>query len=122
AASHAFTTHTPVPAGNDRFLPEMIDPYLGGFREALRISRHDFLALGREDERDEKETFCMTVLALKLSDRANGVSRLHGRVSRSMWRRVYPGVPEQEIPIESITNGVHQRSFLSADMRRLFES
>lgn len=122
SASHAFTTHTPVPAGNDRFPPEMIDQYFSGYREELGLSRHDFLALGREDERDEKETFCMTVLALKLSDRANGVSRLHGRVSRSMWRRVYPGVPEQEIPIESITNGVHQRSFLSADMRRLFES
>jgi starch phosphorylase len=122
AAGNAFTTHTPVPAGNDRFPPELMDRYFGAYREELGLSRDEFLALGREEPRDGLEYFCMTVLALKLAAKANGVARLHGAVSRSMWKRVYPGVPVNEVPIGSVTNGVHQRSFLSPDMRRLFDS
>jgi starch phosphorylase len=121
-AGNAFTTHTPVPAGNDRFPPEMIDRYFGDWYATFGVSRDEFLALGREDPADASEPFCMTVLALRLAARSNGVSRLHGRVSRSLWKRVYPEVPQNEIPIGAITNGIHQRSFLSDDMRRLFDS
>jgi starch phosphorylase len=121
-AGNVFTTHTPVPAGNDRFTPEMIDRYFSDWYPALGITREEFLALGREDSTDTTETFCMTVLALKLAAKSNGVSKLHARVSRAMWKRVYPEVPLHEIPIGAITNGVHQRSFLSDDMRRLFDS
>lgn len=122
AAGNAFTTHTPVPAGNDRFPPEMIDRYFGEVWPQLGLSREAFLGLGREEPNDQAEPFCMTVLAIRLAASTNGVSRLHGRVSRQMWRRTFPGVPEHEVPIGSITNGVHQRSFISGDMRRLFDS
>lgn len=122
SSGNCFTTHTPVPAGNDRFPPEMVDRYFAEWPGALGISREQFLALGREEPSDPLEHFCMTVLALKLATRANGVSKLHGRVSRGMWKRVYPGVPEQEIPIGSITNGIHHRSVMGPDMRRLLDS
>jgi starch phosphorylase len=122
SAGNVFTTHTPVPAGNDRFPPEFIDRYFGQWYGALGISREEFLALGREDVHDNAESFCMTVLALKLASHSNGVAKLHGVVSRNMWKRVYPGVPQNEIPITSITNGIHQRSFISPEMRRIFDS
>lgn len=121
-AGNVFTTHTPVPAGNDRFPPEMVERYFPDWPSLLGLSREEFLALGREDPSDATESFCMTVLALKLAARSNGVSKLHGEVSRKMWKRVYPEVPLHEVPIGSITNGIHQRSFLSEDMRRLFDS
>jgi starch phosphorylase len=121
-SGHVFTTHTPVPAGNDRFPPEMMDRYFGDWYGQLGMSRDEFLALGREDPSDPAESFCMTVMALKLAAKSNGVSKLHGGVSRKMWKRVFPEVPENEVPIGSVTNGVHQRSFLSEDMRRLFDS
>jgi starch phosphorylase len=122
AAGCVFTTHTPVPAGNDRFPAEMIERYFGAWPQELGLSREAFLGLGREDATDQQEHFCMTVLALKLAAKSNGVSKLHGHVSRNMWKRVWSGAPVHEIPIGAITNGVHQRSFLSADMRRLFDS
>ncbi len=122
AAGNVFTTHTPVPAGNDRFPPEMVDRYLSEWYAGLGIGRDEFLALGREDRTDAQEHFCMTVLALRLAAKSNGVAKLHGKVSRNMWKRVFPGTPTHEIPIGSVTNGVHQRSFLSPDMRRLFDS
>ena len=116
-----FTTHTPVPAGNDRFPPEMISEYFGGYVHSLGVSMDTFLGLGREDPSDSRESFCMTVLALKLAAHANGVSRLHGQISRHMWTRVWPGVPDQEIPIQHITNGVHTHTWLSEEFARLFE-
>ncbi|MFM2154061.1 MAG: Maltodextrin phosphorylase, partial [Pseudomonadota bacterium] len=122
AAGSVFTTHTPVPAGNDRFPPEMVDRYLGDWYARLGLTRDAFLGLGRETPSDHEEHFCMTVLALKLAAKANGVAKLHGEVSRQMWKRVFPEVPTHEVPIGSVTNGVHQRSFLSPDMRRLFDS
>lgn len=121
-AGNCFTTHTPVPAGNDRFPPEMIDRYLGEWPATLGIGRDELLALGRENPRDDAEHFCMTVLALKLAAKSNGVSKLHGAVSRRMWKNVYPGATTGEVPIGSITNGIHQRSFLSNELRRLFDS
>lgn len=122
AAGNCFTTHTPVPAGNDRFPPEMMSRYLAGWPEALGASEDELMALGREDPSDDAEHFCMTVLALKLATKSNGVSKLHGQVSRKMWQRVYPGAMKNEVPIGSITNGIHQRSFLANEMRRLFDA
>ena len=87
-----FTTHTPVPAGHDRFSPDLVEEHLGPVRDALGLSPTTFLALGRVDPHNDGEDFCMTVLALKMSHRANAVSSLHGHVSRAMWKPLYPGV------------------------------
>jgi starch phosphorylase len=107
AASHVFTTHTPVPAGIDIFALELMDRYFGPVYTELGITRDEFLSLGRENPFDQNENFSMAVLAIRLADKVNGVSQLHGEVSRRMWRRVWPDVPESEVPIGAITNGVH---------------
>lgn len=120
-ASCVFTTHTPVPAGNDRFAPDQVRQYFDEFAHELGITMDRFLGLGRENPGDPREEFCMTVLALRLAAHANGVSRLHGEISRRMWKRIWPGVPEKEIPISSITNGVHAHTWLSDEFHRLFE-
>ncbi|MBP7735286.1 MAG: alpha-glucan family phosphorylase [Spirochaetes bacterium] len=118
-ASNVFTTHTPVPAGNDRFPPEMIEAYFEDFYKSMGLSREQFLALGREVPEDKKESFCMTVLALKTASGCNGVSRLHGKVSRNMWKRIWPSLPVHEVPIDHITNGVQTLSWTSDEMMRL---
>src|SRR5271170_7611671 len=115
-----FTTHTPVPAGHDRFDADLIEEHLGPLREALGLSRHDFMALGRENPNSD-ERFCMTVLGLKVSRRANAVSSLHGEVSRAMWTGLYPGKSEDAVPIGHITNGVHVPSWLAPQMFRLYD-
>ena len=117
-----FTTHTPVEAGHDRFSPELVETHLGTFREKLGLSHKAFMALGRVNPEDDAEPFCMTVLALKQSRRANGVSALHGDISRRMWHGLWPDRPEVEIPIGHITNGVHVLSWISPQMYKLFES
>ncbi len=119
-ATNVFTTHTPVPAGNDRFEPSLIGMYFENYHKKLGLNLDQFLALGRENSEDKKEPFCMTVLALKMAGGCNGVSRLHGRVSRSMWRQVWPTVPVHEIPIGHITNGIQILSWTSDEMMRLF--
>jgi len=116
-----FTTHTPVPAGHDRFAPELVEQHLGWMRQRLAVSQKDFLGFGRVDPHNDNEPFCMTVLALKLSRRANAVSHLHGHVSRKMWHPLWPGVPEESVPIGHVTNGVHVLSWLAPSMYRLFE-
>jgi starch phosphorylase len=121
AASGVFTTHTPVPAGIDRFSPETMEQYFGAFRQELGLSREEFLDLGRVRPGRADEWFNMAVLAIRASSRLNGVSRLHGRVSRDMWQQVWPGVPLDEIPIAHITNGVHPESWISEDMRTLYD-
>ena len=121
SATNVFTTHTPVPAGNDMFPPELVERYFKHYIPSLQISLHDFLGLGRQDPSDPREPFCMTVLALKLAAFANGVSELHGHVSRNMWRRIWPGVPVNEIPITHVTNGVHTRSWYSDEIARLYD-
>ncbi|TFH43263.1 MAG: alpha-glucan family phosphorylase [Chrysiogenales bacterium] len=88
SSSNVFTTHTPVPAGNDRFPHEMMDGYFGDYYRKVGLSREQFLGLGREDPEDKKEVFCMTVLALRTAAGCNGVSKLHGKVSRKMWKRM----------------------------------
>ena len=116
-----FTTHTPVPAGHDRFHAGLIEEHLGPLRERLGLSDERLMALGRQNPDDPHEEFSMTVLALKLSRRANAVSALHGEVSRAMWAGLYPGKPEDEVPIGHITNGVHVPSWLAPQMFRLYD-
>jgi starch phosphorylase len=120
-AGTVFTTHTPVPAGNDVFPPHLIEHYFGAYMQQLRIDRNEFLALGRQNPRDGNEPFCMTVLAIRLANSTNGVSKLHGQVSRRMWKAIWPDLPDAELPITSITNGVHTRSWVSPDMVQLYE-
>ena len=116
-----FTTHTPVPAGHDRFAPEMIDHALGRLRERLGLDLRQFHGLGRINLDNPDEPFCMTVLAIKMSDYRNGVSHLHGRVSRWMWNDLWPQRQQSEVPIAHITNGVHVSSFLAPDMKALYD-
>ena len=116
-----FTTHTPVPAGHDRFDAGLIEEHLGPLRDALGLSHERLMALGREHPDNPHEEFCMTVLGLRLSRRANAVSALHGEVSRQMWTGLYPGKPEDEVPIGHITNGVHVPTWLAPQMSRLYD-
>ena len=115
-----FTTHTPVAAGHDRFPGPLVEEHLGKLRESLHLSYDDFLGLGRIYPSDPNEPFCMTVLALKLDRHANGVSAIHGQVSRQMWHPLYPNKTEDEVPIGHITNGVHTLSWLAPQMHHLF--
>jgi starch phosphorylase len=116
-----FTTHTPVPAGHDRFNSDLIEEHLGPLREQLGLSHAKLMGFGREHPNDNAEQFCMTVLGLKLSRRANAVSSLHGEVSRAMWTSLFPGKPEEAVPIGHITNGVHVPSWLAPQMCRLYD-
>jgi len=115
-----FTTHTPVPAGHDRFSPDLIEEHLGPLRDSMHITHDHLMSYGRQNTADHSESFCMTVLGLKLSRRANAVSSLHGEVSRNMWTGLYPGKSEDEVPIGHITNGVHVPSWLAPQMYRLY--
>ena len=116
-----FTTHTPVPAGHDRFHGGLMEEHLGPLRDQMQISHDRLMSLGREHPEHHHEEFCMTVLGLKLSRRANAVSALHGEVSRSMWTGLFPGRKEDEVPIGHITNGVHVPSWLAPQMFRLYD-
>jgi starch phosphorylase len=116
-----FTTHTPVPAGHDRFDAELIEEHLGPLREQLGLSQESLMGLGRESPDNQQETFCMTVLGLRVSRRANAVSALHGEVSRAMWAGLTPGKQEDKVPIGHITNGVHVPSWLAPQMFRLYD-
>ncbi len=118
-ASNVFTTHTPVPAGIDRFPVDLMDRYFSDYYGQLKISRDEFLALGRENPDDKYEMFCMAVLAIRLSSDINGVSKLHAQVSRKMWQKIWSKLPENDIPITSITNGVHLQTWISNDMSDL---
>jgi starch phosphorylase len=116
-----FTTHTPVPAGHDRFSADLMEEHLGPLREQLGISHENLMGFGREYPTDQSERFCMTVLGLKLARRVNAVSSLHGEVSRAMWKCLYPGRPEDAVPIGHVTNGVHVPSWLAPQMCRLYD-
>jgi starch phosphorylase len=119
--TNIFTTHTPVPAGNERFGIDLMERYFRNWAQQLGLDWKEFLALGRERPDDDGEPYCMTVLALKLSAYSNGVSALHGEVSRTMWAGLWPGLPAEEIPISSITNGVHPRTWSSHNMLELLD-
>jgi glycogen phosphorylase len=116
-----FTTHTPVPAGHDRFSPHLIEEHLGPLREAMGLGHDDFMAWGRVYPHDFDEEFCMTVLALKLSRRANAVSSIHGHVSRAMWNPLFPGSSADQVPVGHITNGVHVPTWLAPQMRQVYD-
>ncbi len=120
-SSNIFTMHTPVAAGNDEFPLELVDKYFGHYYGKLGVNRQQFLALGRIEPNDEDENFKMPVLAIRMSSSRNGVSQLHGQVSRRIWQKIWPQLPESEVPIDSVTNGVHARTWLSAEMERLYE-
>jgi starch phosphorylase len=120
AASNVFTTHTPVPAGLEQFEFDLMDEHFTDYMRSLSLNRDQFLDLGRENV-GGKEVFSLPVLALKLSAAANGVAQLHGVVSRKMWQSMYPAVPEHEVPIQAITNGIHVQSWISGDMSQLLD-
>ncbi len=120
SASSMFTTHTPVPAGLERFGFDLIDEHFTDYMREVGISRDEFLNLGRESM-GSYELFSMAVLAINCSTAANGVAALHGRVSRELWKWMYPQIPSPEVPISSVTNGVHVPTWISYDMARLFD-
>ncbi|MCK6629078.1 MAG: alpha-glucan family phosphorylase [Anaerolineae bacterium] len=115
-----FTTHTPVPAGHDAFPFHMMDRYFPHWHEALKLSREDFLNLARQDH-SWGPTFSMTVLALKMSGRHNGVSKLHGEVSRKMWSWLWPDKSVEEVPITYVTNGIHTETWLAPELKALYD-
>jgi starch phosphorylase len=121
AAGSAFTTHTPVAAGHDRFDAGLVEEHLSPLYGDLGLSLDAFMGLGRVDPHRAEETFCMTVLAFKTSRRANAVSNLHGVVTRRMWRPLWPWRSEEEIPIGHITNGVHVPTWLAMQIRVLYD-
>jgi starch phosphorylase len=120
-SGNVFTTHTPVPAGIDVFSKELMEKYFSQYYSKLGIGWQEFINLGWQANTPKGDGFSMAVLALNLCGEANGVSKLHGKVSRQMWGNLYPEVPFQEIPINSITNGVHTRSYASQEMSALFD-
>lgn len=114
-AGNLFTTHTAVAAGFDRFAPDLIEHFLGGYaQKQLNITLHNLLALGRENPHDPAENFNMAYLAIRGSGAVNGVSRLHGSVSRHLFQPLFPRWPEDEVPVGHLTNGVHMPSWDSA--------
>ena len=120
ASQIIFTIHTPLEAAVDRYRPELIERVLEPLRQQLRISKYDLLALGRANPRDEHEPFCPTVLGLKMSRWRSAVSALHARVSRAMWRKVWPELRAQRVPINFITNGVHIATWLAQQKDELY--
>ncbi|HSH04982.1 MAG TPA: alpha-glucan family phosphorylase [Anaerolineae bacterium] len=114
-----FTTHTPVPAGHDAFPFHLMEQYFAGFWDKLGISREQFLSIGQHNE-SWGLAFNMTVLALRMSGYANGVSALHGEVSREMWQSVWPDKPVEEVPITSITNGIHVSTWVAGEIHEIF--
>ncbi len=121
AQKTVFTTHTPVEAGHDYFSPELIEEHLQPLREELGLSVEQFLSLGRKNPMNPNEEFCMTILGMKLSRYANAVSSLHGKVTRHMWKDLWPNKDEEEVPIGHITNGVHVPTWMAWQMKVLFE-
>lgn len=120
AASNIFTTHTPVPAGLERFGYDLIDEHFGYLWPQLKLSREEFHQLGRENM-GNYDLFSMPVLALKLSSYANGVAKLHGKVSRKLWQWMYPDVPQEDVPIGYVTNGIHIETWVSTEMAALYD-
>jgi starch phosphorylase len=121
-AGNLFTTHTPVEAGFDRFTPSLLEPYLRKYaEERLSISFDELLALGRRDRQDSLAPFNMAYLAIRGSGAVNGVSKLHGQVSRKLFQVLFPRWPEAEVPVTHVTNGVHTPTWDSAEADRIWE-
>jgi starch phosphorylase len=121
-ATTIFTTHTPVPAGNEEFDFGIMEKYFANFWPELEISHEKFFDLGRNTNIHQHHTFSLTILALNLSGQANGVSGLHGEVSRNMWQKLWPGIPTMEIPIGHVTNGVHTFTWMHPAMFKLLNT
>ncbi len=119
ASANIFTTHTPVPAGNDSFPREMMREYFGDFAKELGIPFDELFSFG-QTRVDRSDPFSMTILALRMSRHSNGVSKLHGEVSRSLWRDVWNGVPVHEVPITSVTNGIHTKTWMAPEFSALY--
>ena len=119
AAANVFTTHTPVPAGNDSFSRDMMQKYFGKLAKELNVLFDELFSFGHT-RLNPNDPFSMTILALRLSRHANGVSKLHGEVSRSLWKDVWTGVPVQEVPITNITNGVHTKTWMAPEFAALY--
>ena len=119
AAANVFTTHTPVPAGQDSFSREMMQKYFGKFAKELNIPFDELFSFG-QTRLNPNDPLSMTILALRLSRHANGVSKLHGEVTRSLWKDVWSGVPVHEVPITSITNGVHTKTWMAPEFAALY--
>lgn len=120
AAGQQFTTHTAVPAGIDKFSPELVDKYFGDYYHKIGLNREEFLSLGRVNPTDPYEPFSMANLAIRLSAKTNAVSRLHGDVSRKLFQTNWKNVPEHEVPISHVTNGIHASSWISDDMAEIY--
>jgi glycogen phosphorylase len=120
AEQTVFTTHTPVAAGHDYFDPGQLLHHARPLQQRLGLSDHELLALGRTNPHNPNEEFCMTVLALKMSRRANAVSALHGIISRRMWQSLWPERRPSEVPIGHITNGVHVNTWLAPELAQLY--
>lgn len=119
--STIFTTHTPVPAGNEVFELDLVKKYFTNYAKDLGITIEELLSLGQINPYDPNEKFSMTVLGLKLSSYRNGVSRLHGKVARRMWKDLWKNVPDEEIPIQHITNGIHTMTWVAREFAELFD-
>ncbi len=117
--STVFTTHTPVPAGHDVFPHQLIERYFAGYWEQLGLSRNEFFRLG-ETSTSHSHGFNMTALVMRLSAHVNGVSREHGRVTREMWQHFWPGLQTDQVPIRSITNGIHAPTWISPELHHLY--
>ena len=120
APSVCFTTHTPVPAGHDAFSGDLMELHFWNLRSQLGMSRQEFMRLGQAPDQPDSP-YNLTILALKLSRHQNGVSELHGAVSRGLWQMVWPGLPKAEVPIRAITNGVHLGTWVAPEMGELFD-
>ncbi len=119
-ASTVFTTHTPVPAGNEVFPDTLVSRYLEPYIQAFKVPLDDFLDLGRIHQHEASEYFGMTVFSLRMAVFSNGVSRLHGKVAREMWHEVWEVLEPREVPIDHVTNGIHLPSWVSDEMERLY--
>jgi glycogen phosphorylase len=120
AANTLFTVHTPVAAGNDAFPFDLVSQAFGGYAGQLGLRQQDFLELGRADH-GWGPVFSMPALALRFTTGRNGVAKLHGETSRKMWAELWPGVPEEEVPIGHVTNGVHVGTWLAPQIRELLD-
>ncbi|MCX6355376.1 MAG: alpha-glucan family phosphorylase [Candidatus Aureabacteria bacterium] len=121
ASTSVFTTHTAVPAGIDRFEPDLVKKYFSDYCTKLGISIEELLEFGREKPGDDREPFSMAILACRFASSINGVSKIHGEVSREMWSGLWPSVPIQEVPIGHISNGIHTPTWISDEMVRIYD-
>lgn len=119
--SSVFTTHTPVPAGNEVFRLDRIDNYFHKYYPLLGLSKEEFISIGQIEGYNEREEFSMTILGLRLTAFRNGVSKLHGEVARKMWRKLWKCFPNEEVPIQHITNGIHTSTWIAREFSELFD-